>query len=459
MTTAGAPMTAAQRRNARTAAASGFFGTTLEYYDFLIFGTAAALFFGKVFFPDPSVGTLLALSTFAVAYVARPFGAIVWGHLGDRIGRKRVLLAILLTMGVATFLVGCIPGYETIGPAAPIILVALRVVQGLSAGGEQAGSALLALEHAPDHKRAFYTSWTQSGSQFGNFLASVVFLPLVAFLPADAMLAWGWRIPFWASALVILLTFVLRRKLAETETYEELKREGLATKVPLAEVLRVHWRAVLRIIVASFCLAPAALVYLFGLSYGVTVQGLDRSAMLTLIAGASLSLAITQPLFAILSDRLGRKPVFVVGAVGCAALIPVWVSGLHSGNWVLLYASGFGIMAVFLSMVCGALLATFLELFPAHVRFTGAAVSFMLGIVLTGFLPTIAQSFVHTDPDNWAPVAWFFAGLMVLAAIAVLTGPENYRVPTAQLGAPRGATRPAVEEPGPDILAPPVGDR
>src|SRR5688500_1578528 len=201
MSTSAAPTAVARKRNARTAATSGFFGTTLEFYDFFVYGTAAALFFGRLFFPDPSLGTLLALSSLGVAYVARPFGAVLWGHLGDRFGRKRILIAILLSMGMATFLVGCIPSYAEIGPAAPVILVLLRVIQGLSAGGEQAGSALLALEHAPDRNRAFYTSWTQSGSQFGNFLASVVFLPLTAFLPGEAMLAWGWRIPFWVSAV------------------------------------------------------------------------------------------------------------------------------------------------------------------------------------------------------------------------------------------------------------------
>ncbi|WP_218163674.1 MFS transporter [Actinomadura madurae] len=423
-----------QRRNVRTAAASGFFGTTLEYYDFLIYGTAAALFFGEVFFPDPSLGTLLALGTFGVAYVARPFGAVLWGHLGDKVGRKKILLAILLTMGIATFLVGCLPSYAAVGATAPVLLVVLRVIQGLSAGGEQAGSALIAFEHAPDRRRAWYTSWTQSGSQFGNFVASVVFLPLTALLSKDAMLAWGWRIPFWASALVIALTFVLRRRLVEPEVGGRRAPDASTVKVPLVEVFRGHWRAVLRVVVSGLCLTPAGMVYVFGLSYGTNVIGLSRSLMLILVAGSALGMSITIPVFAMLSDRIGRKPVFLIGLAGCAALIPLWLGAVHAGEWPVIYLAGFVLMDIFLAMTTAILLAAFLEMFPAHIRFSGMAVSFMISIVLTGLLPVIAQSLVHNDPDNWGQVAWLFAGLLGAAAVAVLAGPETHRVPTLQLG-------------------------
>jgi MFS family permease len=433
------PMNVAQRRNARTAAASGFFGTTLEYYDFVIYGTAAALYFGTVFFPNHSMGTLLALGSFAVAYAARPVGAVVWGQVGDRLGRKTTLLTILLTMGIATFLVGCIPGYSVIGPAAPVILVILRVIQGMSAGGEQAGSALVAMEHAPDRRRAFYTSWTLGGSNFGNFIATMVFLALAAILPDKEMLAWGWRVPFWVSALVIALTFIVRRRLAEPGTMQKLKQEGLAVKVPIVEVVRHHWGSALLVTVGSACIALNSLFNVFGLAYATSALHLQRSLMLVLIAGASLIMIATQPLFAILSDRIGRKPVFLAGLAGCAVLTPVWLASLYDRDWVLIFVSGLTLMCAFWAMVTGVLIATFLEMFPASVRFTGMAVSNMLGIVVAGFIPVIAQSFVQYNPGNWVPIAWLNAGILVASGIAVLLGPENFRVPTSALGLGRNA--------------------
>lgn len=436
-----------QRQQARTSAVSSFFGTTLEYYDFLIYGTAAALYFGPVFFPNNSYDTMLALGSIGVAYVARPFGAVVWGHLGDRVGRKRVLLAILLTMGVATFLVGCIPSTDTIGPVAPVILIVVRIVQGISAGGEQAGSALLALEHAPDDRRGFYTSWTQAGSQFGNFLAFVVFVPLAAVLSKDAMAGWGWRIPFWASAVVVLLTYVLRRRLTEPEVRQRLEREGLAHKVPLAAVLRHHGTAVARIALASLCIAPAGLVYIFGLAYGTEELGLSKPGLLNMVALASLVMIVTQPLFGLLSDRIGRKPVFVTGAAGSAVMVPLWLNALNDGSWPQIYLFGLVLMGVFVSMTSGVLLAAFLEMFPADIRFSGMAVSFTTGIVITGFIPAIAQSMVEGRPEDWPSVAWLFAGLMTASALAMAGAPETFRTPTAALGTSRTAGPPEATKP------------
>jgi MFS family permease len=447
MSNSAAPTVLAQRREARTAAVSGFFGTTLEYYDFLIYGTAAALYFAPVFFPGNSYDTLLALGSIGVAYAARPFGAVVWGHLGDRVGRKKVLLAILLTMGVCTFLVGCIPSAATIGPAAPAVLIVLRLIQGISAGGEQAGSALLALEHAPDDRRGFYTSWTQVGSQLGNFLAFVVFVPLAAVLPDRSMADWGWRIPFWASAVVVLVTYVLRRRLTEPVVRQRLEREGLAPKVPLAAVLRDHRAAVVRIVLASVCIAPAGLVYIFGLSYGTKEIGLSKSGLLNLVLVASLIMVVTQPLFGLLSDKIGRKPVFIIGVAGSAAAVPLWLNALNDGNWLGIYVFGLVLMGVFVAMTSGVLLATFLEMFPAGIRFSGMAVSFMAGIVITGFIPALAQFMVQGDPDGWEPIAWLFAGIMTVSGLAVATGPETSRVPTAELGLPRRRTTSGPVEP------------
>src|SRR5690348_3211029 len=201
----------------RKAALAAWIGSALEYYDFFIYGTAAALVFNKVFFPasSPATGTLLALATFGVGYLARPVGAFVLGHVGDRFGRKKVLVFTLLLMGVATFAVGCLPTYETAGVLAPVALVVLRLLQGLSASGEQAGANSMSLEHAPEHRRAYFTSFTLSGTQAGQILATAIFLPVAA-LPQEDLLSWGWRVPFWCSAVVVVVGLVIRRKIDET---------------------------------------------------------------------------------------------------------------------------------------------------------------------------------------------------------------------------------------------------
>nr|WP_255407876.1 MULTISPECIES: MFS transporter [Amycolatopsis] len=265
----------------RQAAFAAWVGSALEYYAFFIYGTAAALVFGKIFFPvsDPATGTLLALSTFGVGYVSRPLGAILLGHLGDRFGRKRVLVLTLLLMGVSTVLVGCLPGYQTAGVAAPVMLVALRLLQGLSAGGEQASANSMPLEHAPENQRAYYTSFTLSGTQAGQIVATAVFLPVAA-LPQDVLLSWGWRVPFWGSALMVLVGYLVRRTVEETPVFEQEVRTGEVTKLPMVVLLREHWADVPRVIVAALSASVSTIFTVYALSYAVNTVGLSKTPML-----------------------------------------------------------------------------------------------------------------------------------------------------------------------------------
>src|SRR6218665_3618575 len=228
----------------RRAAVSGFFGSALEYYDFLIYASASALIFGRLFFPDAgATGTLLSIATFGVAYVVRPLGAVIWGHIGDRYGRRLALVMTIALMGVSTFAIGLLPTFDAIGWGAPLLLVFIRLLQGLSAGGESPGSTSLTVEHAPDGRRAFFTSFTMSGMQFGIAMGSLVFIP-VTLLPEEQLLSWGWRIPFLLSGILTLIAFFLRRKLDETESFSDMRSEGRRAKLPIAILLHSHWRTV-----------------------------------------------------------------------------------------------------------------------------------------------------------------------------------------------------------------------
>src|SRR4051794_29328359 len=246
--------TTESRRTPGKAAIAGWIGSALEYYDLAIYGTAAALVFPKIFFPagNDTAATAAAFATFGVAYVARPIGSFLMGHIGDRLGRKKVLIGTLLMMGASTFLVGCLPTYPQVGMLAPVLLVVLRLLQGLSAAGEQAGANSMSFEHAPDDRRGFFTSFTLSGTQGGQVLAPAIFLPLAAVLPEDQLLSWGWRVPFWVSALVVVVGLMIRTRLDETPAFESEAAHGAVPRTPLTELFAHHWTGVLRVFFAAF---------------------------------------------------------------------------------------------------------------------------------------------------------------------------------------------------------------
>ena len=425
-----------QRRNARNAAISGFAGSALEYYDFFIFATAAALYLKDLYFPDAgAAGQLFSLATIGVAYITRPLGALLWGHLGDKIGRKNVLIAVLLLMGASTFLVGLVPSYGQIGVWAPVIIVVLRLAQGLSAGGESPGSSALSMEHAPHNHRGFLASWTMSGVTFGIVLSSAVFIPL-QLLPQDALMSWGWRIPFLLSAVVTIIALILRRTLDEPEVFMETKVHHHVVKVPLLELLRRHPRTMILVTGMSLFTMVNTMINVFTLSYGTSVSGIPRDEMLLFVSVANLVAVFTLPLWAHLSDRIGRKPVFITGAVLQVVLIFAFLWALANGspdNTWLVWVLGILLVAGAYSMMNAIYPAYFPEQFPAKVRYSGMAISLMIGLLLAGFTPAIAAGISGTG-HNWFGVALFSAICVGISGVCAALSRETFRTPTEQLG-------------------------
>ena len=422
-------------RTPKKAALASWIGSALEYYDFFIYGTAAALVFGKIFFPssDPATGTLLALATFGVGYVARPVGAFFLGHVGDKFGRKRVLVATLLLMGLSTFLVGCLPTYGQLGIWAPILLVFLRLCQGFSASGEQAGANSLTLEHAPPDRRAFFTSFTLSGTQAGLILATAVFLP-VARLPEDQLLSWGWRIPFLLSAVVVAIGFVIRRSLDETPIFLEEKEHQAVPRMPLALLFESYTPEVLRVVCGALVSTVSTIFGVYTLSYAVNTMKIDRATMLWVAILTNVVALLAIPAWATVADRYGRRPVFIFGAIVPGLLMFVYLWAISETNIVLIFTVGILMSGVTYSASNGVWPALYGEMFDTRVRLSGMAIGTQIGFALGGFAPTVAAALQGTGPNSWVPVAVLTLAACLIAAIAVLTARETYRTDIHDLG-------------------------
>ena len=437
------------RRTPRKAALAAWSGSALEYYDLAIYGTASALVFPKIFFPEGNTqaATVASFATFGVAYVARPFGSFLMGHIGDRLGRKKILIGTLLLMGISTFLVGCLPTYHQVGMAAPVLLVALRLLQGLSAAGEQAGANSMSFEHAPDDRRGFFTSFTLSGTQGGQVLAPLVFLPLAAVLPEEALLSWGWRVPFWISAFVVLVGFVIRRTLDETPEFRAESTTDDVPRAPLAVLFRDHWAGVLRVFFAAFIAMVNTTFQVFALNFATADEfgiGISTTTMLWLAVVANVVAIAVIPFWARLSDRVGRKQVFLSGLAGTAVMVTLFLWSISQGNVPLVLVTGILLAGVVYSMPNAVWPATYAEYFPTSVRLSGMAIGTQFGFALAGFTPAIAGWLMAGDADNWVRVAGFAVAACAVSAVAVMTGPSGtHAVPTRDIGrTSRSVTRP-----------------
>jgi metabolite-proton symporter len=417
------------RRHRRALIASAV-GSALEWYDFFIYGTAAALVFGRLFFPksEPAIGTLLAFVTFGVGFVARPLGGAVFGHLGDRLGRRPVLVMTLLLVGGGTFLIGLVPTYESIGFAAPLLLVLLRLVQGFGAGAEYGGAVLLAVEHAPDGKRGLYGSVAPMGVTVGILLANAVFA-LVGMLPDADFLSWGWRVPFLLSLLLIFFGIYVRLKVSETPAFEKVAASRKTVRWPVLDAVRRHPREFLVVIGAR--MAENGLGYLFpvfALNYITQQLKLPRGVGLTgnMIAYTLQLIAI--PLFSALADRIGRRPVYMGGALFSAAFAFPFFMLVNTLSAPLIWlALSLGI-AVGVGAMFGAQAAYFAELFSTSTRYSGFAFARELGSILAGGLapPIAAALLIWQGGEPWA-VAAYMTAMALITAVAVYYGPETYR--------------------------------
>ncbi|RYJ07600.1 MAG: MFS transporter [Actinomycetales bacterium] len=426
-------------RTPKKAALASFMGSAVEYYDFFIFGSAAALIFPTVFFPsDNDAALVMSFATFGFAYVARPFGAVILGHFGDRIGRQRVLMFTLVLMGMSTFIIGCLPSFEQVGWLAPALLVVCRLMQGLSAAGEQAGASSLTLEHAPDDRRSFFTSWTLTGTQGGQILAALIFIPVVA-LPDEIKFSYGWRIPFWASAIVVVVAFFIRRSLEETPEFTEAQARGDIAKMPLVPLLRDHWRDVLRVIFCAFIAAVSTVFGNLAIAYGKEV-GVNESITLWLVVVANVVALGTQPLWGRLADRVGRKPVFVYGALSSAVFMPFYLLSMSQDNELLTFALAVVTFSFGYAAANAVWPSFYGEMFSTRVRFSGMAIGTQIGFLMAGFAPSIVTALGGVQEGGWVVISLFTGTISVIAAVSALTARETKDVPTALLGQPTASS-------------------
>ncbi|MFD0560061.1 metabolite-proton symporter [Stackebrandtia endophytica] len=432
-----------QKSALRRVVAASIIGSTLEWYDFFLYATASALVLGPVFFPnsDPAVGTLLSFATFGVGFAARPIGSVIFGNIGDRYGRRPALVATLVLMGVSTAMIGLVPGYATIGIAAPILLVLLRLAQGMGAGAELAGATIFAAEYAPPHRRGLFGSIATIGTYSGTVLSSAIFA-LFSMMPEEAFLSWGWRIPFLLSVVVIIVGIYIRMRLEETPEFKEVERTAGTSKRPLADMFRYEWRSVLKVIGIVAGAFTATYAYqTYSLSYMKTELGITGTIGTLSVAVAAFIAMFVVPLMGSLSDRVGRRPILIAGCVISALFAFPFFLLINTGQDALIIAAMIGGIGIGVPTILGVQGVLLSELFSTSNRFTGFSVSRELGsIVFAGATPFVAASLVSAaDGQSW-PVSLYVIGACLITLITGIVMKEP--APAGAEAAPRETATP-----------------
>jgi len=412
----------------RRVALASFVGTTIEWYDFFLYGTASALVFSRLFFPnyDPLTGTLAVYGTFAAGFAARPFGAIVCGHFGDRIGRRSMLVLTLLIMGVATFLIGLLPTYSTIGIWAPTLLVLMRLAQGFAVGGEWGGAVLMAVEHSPKGRRGFYGSWPQFGVPAGLLLSTGIF-SLLSMLPEEAFFSWGWRIAFLLSIILVAVGLFIRLRVVEPPIFTEIKQKRAESRIPIIDTILQHPKNLLLAMGAR--VADNAVFYIytvFILTYATQPQiGFSRSAVLNAVSIAAVIQLVALPAYGWLSDSLGRRPVYLFGAIFTGLFAFPFFYLIESASPLYLILAVVIALIVGHSAMYGPQASFFAELFGTRVRYTGASLGYQLSSVLAGGLsPLIATELLRRTGSSW-PIAIYIIGISLITTISVFLASET----------------------------------
>ena len=427
-------------QQSKKAAASGWVGSALEYYDFFIYATASALVFPQLFFPktDATAAIFLSLATYGVGYVARPIGAFVLGHYGDTHGRKQVLLLCMFVMGVSTMLVGLLPTYPQVGVWAPILLVVLRLIQGFAVAGEISGSSSMTLEHAPFGRRGFFASFTLQGVQAGQILAAAVFIPIARFMPQEAFMSWGWRVPFLLSALVVVAGYIIRREVDETPAFSEEDAQGGVPRAPIPEAFRVSWDDMLRVVCMALMNTIPTIATIFGAAYAVQpAYGVVFAPDVYLwipVVGNIVAVAVI-PYVGNLSDRIGRRTPMIVGAIGSGLLSFAYLYAISIKSMPLAFILAILMWGIIYQGYNAVFPSFYPELFPTRVRVTAMAIAQNVGTTITALLPAL---FAYVAPPGALNIpvtvgAIAFA-ITVISAIAAWSARETYRVRMHDLG-------------------------